>query len=196
MKKFLLFIVISFLPVVTLAQTTVNTFHKTLPFLSGSLTTENFIQALYNISIAAAAILVVVRLIWGGVQYMLSDVVTTKSSAVKQMQGALLGLLIIIGAVTFLQTINPSVLRLNVVGTGTPVNIGDGKITTGNSANYFEPGDTIKHKDMVNHCKTAVNKETCMQDYMNAIEENCLQHGGERIERRDDWWDGTIYTCV
>ncbi len=72
-----------------------------------NLSTAGYINALYILSISVAAFLAVVRIILAGVQYMLSDVVTDKGAAKKQIQGALLGLLIVLGAVLILETINP-----------------------------------------------------------------------------------------
>ena len=69
--------------------------------------TTGYINALYILSISVAAFLAVARIILAGVQYMLSDVITDKSAARKQITGALLGLLIVISAVLVLETINP-----------------------------------------------------------------------------------------
>jgi len=88
-----------------------------LPFVNNaaSLTTEDYVNALYRIAISIAAMLVVIRLIWAGVQYMLSEVVTSKEKAKKDIQGALLGLLIVLGAVTILNTINPKITNTNIL---------------------------------------------------------------------------------
>ncbi len=59
-------------------------------------------------SISIAALLAVVKIIIAGAKYMLSDIVTTKGEAKKDIRGALLGLLLIIGAVIILNTINPA----------------------------------------------------------------------------------------
>lgn len=76
--------------------------------------TQQYIRALYMLSISAAALLAVIKIIFGGVKWMLSDVVTDKSAAVKDIRGALFGLLIVIGAVLILGTINPALLNLNI----------------------------------------------------------------------------------
>lgn len=75
----------------------------------------NYLNTLYILSISVAAFLAVVMIIYSGVQYMLSDVVTDKSSAKQGIRGALLGLLIVIGAVIILETINPALTDLNVL---------------------------------------------------------------------------------
>jgi len=80
-----------------------------------SLSTEAFVQALYNISIGVAALLVVVRIMIAGVQYMLSEIVTNKEKAKGDIKNAILGLLIILAAVTLLNTINPELTNLNAL---------------------------------------------------------------------------------
>jgi hypothetical protein len=75
---------------------------------------EDYVQALYFLSITIGALIAVVKIIFGGVQYMLSDVITSKEKAKKDIYGALLGLLIILSAVLILNTINPNLTKLNI----------------------------------------------------------------------------------
>ncbi len=74
-----------------------------------------YINALYLASISIAAFLAVIKIIFAGVKYMLSDVVPTKEAAKKDMYGALLGLLIVVGAVLILNTINPQLTGLDAL---------------------------------------------------------------------------------
>lgn len=71
---------------------------------------SNYINLLYALSISAAALLAVIKIIIAGVKYMLTDVVTSKGDAIRDIKGALLGLLLIIGAVLILTVINPKLL--------------------------------------------------------------------------------------
>lgn len=88
-----------------------------VPFLSeGSITDSGqLVNALYVLSITLAAILVVIRLIWAGVNYMFSEVVPDKAAAKKDIQSALIGLLIVLGAVTILDTINSDITGISVI---------------------------------------------------------------------------------
>lgn len=90
---------------------------QTLPFTTGAanLSTEGYINALYRIAISIAAILVVIKIILAGVKYLFSDVITNKEAAKKDIRSALLGLIIILGAVTILQTINPQIINMDVL---------------------------------------------------------------------------------
>lgn len=80
----------------------------------------SYVNALYGIAIVAAALLAVIRLVIAGAKYMMSDVVTTKGQAISDIQGSLIGLLIIISAVVILQTINPRLSEINLVGPQQP----------------------------------------------------------------------------
>lgn len=87
-----------------------------IPGLSGNnLNVNTYIQALYILAISLAAFGAVIRLIIAGIKYILSDVVTDKSSAKKDIQNALIGLGIVIGAVLILNTINPQLTQLNAL---------------------------------------------------------------------------------
>jgi hypothetical protein len=81
---------------------------------ASGLTTQQYVQAIYNLAISVGALLAVIQIIFAGVEYMFSDVVTSKSAAIKRIRGSLLGLLIIISAVLLLQTINPDLLNLDI----------------------------------------------------------------------------------
>jgi hypothetical protein len=112
---FILSLGITLLPALAFAQTDM-TFQE-IPFLSGAgaTTTEGYLTALYRVAIAAAAIIAVLRIILAGVKYMFSEIITSKKEAVEDIKGALLGLLIILGAVTILNTINPALTKIDIL---------------------------------------------------------------------------------
>lgn len=88
----------------------------TLPRLdANSQSTEQYVRALFLLSIAAAAILAFIKIIFGGVKWMLSDVITDKQSARNDIKGAVFGLLIVLVAVVVLDTINPELTKLNIL---------------------------------------------------------------------------------
>lgn len=73
-----------------------------------------YINALYALSISIAALLAVIKIIVAGVKYMLSDIVTTKQEAKKDIWGALIGLLVVVSAVLILFTINPQLTETSI----------------------------------------------------------------------------------
>lgn len=99
--------------------------------------TDEYVNALYVLSITIAAFLAVVKIIFGGVKWMLSDVVTDKSSAKKDIWGAIIGLLIVLAAVLVLNTINPNLTKLKFLGNAEPISI-----TTASPTSDSEIGDS------------------------------------------------------
>lgn len=85
---------------------------------SGLSKSENgfsgYLNAIYVMAISAAALLAVVKIIIAGVRYMLSDIVTSKETAKKDIRTALLGLIIIISAVLILNVINPKLTNFDL----------------------------------------------------------------------------------
>lgn len=85
-----------------------------IPGVDSSMTIETYIDALFKLSITVAGLIAVVKIIFSGVKWMLSDVITDKSSAKKDIRGAIFGLLIILTAVLVLNTINTNLTVLNI----------------------------------------------------------------------------------
>lgn len=85
-----------------------------------------YINALFTLAIAAAAILAVIKIILAGVKYMFSEVVGDKSQAKKDILGAILGLLLILGSITVLNEINPSLTNFKIFRNATPVTVTEG----------------------------------------------------------------------
>lgn len=75
---------------------------------------EAYLNTLYAISISLAALLAVIKIIIAGVKYMLSDIVTTKGQAIKDIQGSLLGLIVVVMAWVILYVINPNILSTQI----------------------------------------------------------------------------------
>ncbi len=102
-----------------------------------ALSTEAYVQALYNISITAAALLVVFKLMVAGVQYMFSEIVTKKEDAKKDIRASLIGLLIILSAVTLLNTINPNLTTLNFLRNAEPASMRIERNPNGNGVKTY-----------------------------------------------------------
>ncbi len=77
-------------------------------------TAEMYVDALYKLAITVGGILAVIQIIFGGVMYMFDGSITNKEAGKDKIKGALFGLLIILGAVLLLQTINPDLLNLKI----------------------------------------------------------------------------------
>ena len=97
---------------------------------------NDYVNALYALSISIAALLAVIKIVIGGVKWMTSDIVTDKGDAKKDIKGALVGLLIVLAAVLIISVINPQILEVNLdldsiqtirgsSGTGAPSSISE-----------------------------------------------------------------------
>ena len=81
-----------------------------LPGYTPGQSFDSFVNLIYGLSISIAALLAVVKIVIAGVKWMLSDVVTDKTDAKKDIQGALFGLIVIISAVLIITVINPNIV--------------------------------------------------------------------------------------
>lgn len=87
-----------------------------IPGVGGEdLTTGLYLNRLYTLTITAAAFIAVVRIIIAGIKYALSEIATDKSTAKEDIKAGIIGLLIIIGAVTILQEVNPELTNFDAL---------------------------------------------------------------------------------
>ncbi len=206
MKRQLVIALFAFLllPLLTLAAegNEPNTF-ATIPFLSGNnFTTQGFVTALYQMAIGLAAVLVVVRLIMAGAKYMLSEVVSSKGDAKEDIKGALLGLLIILGAVLILGTINPKLVGLNVLNNGNSVELTNPDNNTQPPLDNinFKPGDLNYTRDGIGekYCKTGSGfNEQCINENVSKIETSCKNNGGtfKKTAADQNIYGSEVYAC-
>lgn len=79
-----------------------------------------FLNRLFAISVAVAAILAILMLAIGGFKYMTSESVFKIGGAKEQITNAIVGLLIVLAAVVILTTINPDIVQLDMFTHITP----------------------------------------------------------------------------
>ncbi len=75
-----------------------------------------YINALYKLSIGIAAVAAVLRIVLAGGKYIFSDLFTKKEDAKNDIRNIVIGLLVVLGAVLLLNTINPNLSEMNVLG--------------------------------------------------------------------------------
>src|SRR3989344_5536686 len=116
-----LFLVASSVPSVMYAQQNTQTSYVPLaPITTSSgqpVTPSRYITDLFRIGIGVASGLAVLAIAYGGIRYMLSDVVTNKSNAIQLMKNALLGLGLALSAYLILYTISPNLTSLSLLQT-------------------------------------------------------------------------------
>ena len=142
------FCLVLLLPWLALAQDSIRTF-QTLPYVDGPVSdTGTYIEVLYKISIALAAFLVIFKVIVAGAKLTFTDSISARSEAKNDILGAVIGMLIILGAVTILNTINPNLVNLKFLSNAEPILINPvdgnetGTINTTGEIN-FGPGQEV-----------------------------------------------------
>ena len=81
---------------------------------SDKTTAEPYIKGVFMLIIAVAGGLAVVKIIFGGIQYMSTDAFEEKSDAKNTIQNAIWGLLLAISAWLILFTINPDLIKFDL----------------------------------------------------------------------------------
>ncbi|HEY4511035.1 MAG TPA: pilin [Candidatus Paceibacterota bacterium] len=89
-----------------------------LPGITDSSSNFNFptlVQGLFKLSLGAGAILAVLMLVLGGIEYMVSEAINKKKLGLERIRNSVLGLFLLFGSVLILQTINPDILSFKVL---------------------------------------------------------------------------------
>ena len=84
-----------------------------IPGLQGQ-SINDYVAALFYIAIGIAAMFAVVKLVIAGAKYMFSDVANTKQSAIEDIRGSILGLLLILATVIILNTVNQNIVKTDL----------------------------------------------------------------------------------
>jgi len=74
----------------------------------------NFFNNLYKFLIGIAAVLAVIMIIWGGLEYSTQDSVSKKSDGKNRIIQAIFGLILVLSPVLVFSLINPSILNLSI----------------------------------------------------------------------------------
>jgi hypothetical protein len=86
----------------------------TLPLIPANPTLPQVLNAIMGWSVGLAAILAVIMLAIGGFNYMTSESVFKMGDAKEKISNAIVGLLIVLGAVFLLGYINPDITSMNL----------------------------------------------------------------------------------
>jgi type IV secretory pathway VirB2 component (pilin) len=86
-----------------------DTFDPTQPSNIG-----DYLNSMITIFIGVCAVLAVIMIIIGGLQYMTSELISSKEEGKKRIRNAIFGLLLALGAWLLLNTINPDILKTDL----------------------------------------------------------------------------------
>ncbi|MEK7569430.1 MAG: pilin [Patescibacteria group bacterium] len=83
--------------------------------LSGNDALGKYLNTIIRLAIGIAAVLAVVMIVMGGIQYMTTELTHSKEAGKERIRNAILGLLVALGAYLILNTINPKLLSTELV---------------------------------------------------------------------------------
>ncbi len=95
----------------------------------------DYINKIYLLTIAIGVLIAVMRIAYAGVKYSMSGVVTDKASAKNDIKGVLLGLAILLLPALVLGTINPDLLKLDVLNGVSKLDMSTGGVSGGSTTN-------------------------------------------------------------
>ncbi|MCX6754986.1 MAG: M15 family metallopeptidase [Candidatus Nomurabacteria bacterium] len=72
----------------------------------------DYLNALIKVFIGLCAVLAMIMIVIGGIEYMTSELISSKEEGKKRITGALFGLIIALSSYALLNTINPAVLQI------------------------------------------------------------------------------------
>lgn len=155
----------------------------------------NFFNNLYKFLIGISAVLAVIMIIWGGLEYSTQDSVSKKSDGKERIYQAIFGLILVLSPVLVFSIINPSILNLSInlppldtavrqapsPGTASSVT----SITPQSGTTFIPCGSDLSCKSAAAKCNSVgVQKIVCLKsdgsvdpDGMNSTIRTILSHG-------------------
>jgi len=127
---------------------------------SGNTNFALFLRYVFSVLISIGGLSAVVMLIFGGITYMVSDVVHKKTDALRRIQAAMWGLLLLIASWLILNAINPRLLVFELLINPTSNlsgNVSPNTLTTGtNNTTSLNLSNTDPNRDatLSSFCKT------------------------------------------
>lgn len=118
------------------------------------------INTIFKIFITVGALLAVISLTWGGIEYMVSGSAVTKAGGIKRAQAALWGILLLAAIWLILYTINPQLLNFTL----TPCADGVNCTVIGSAITQTTPGTTATTPTTASQqgISSALNTPSCV----------------------------------
>jgi len=143
-----------------------------------STTLATFFNNLYKYLVGAAAILAVIEITWGGIEYSTQDSISKKSDGKGRITQAILGLILVLSPVLVFSIINPSILnlslnlpKLDTVSGTTPAGAGSGTPAASNVSGCTTVSGPAQ-LTVVATC-TAPDLNTAQSETQSFISKNC-----------------------
>ena len=119
---------------------------------------SNYLNLIIKTIIGLAAIMAVVMITIGGVEYMTSELISSKESGKDKITGAVFGLVLALGAYALLNTINPDLLKDNVdiQNVNVAIDINNVQISGASGQSFY--GKPVNITDAISAAKNAQAK--------------------------------------
>ena len=111
-----------------------------------------YLNLVIKITIGSSAVLAMVMIVIGGIEYMTSELISSKEAGKERIRGALLGLILALGAYALLFTINPNLLNTDITINNTAIEVTiqnqniDQPQTADADGNYTDPNTDNKYQ--------------------------------------------------
>jgi cell wall-associated NlpC family hydrolase len=145
-----------------------------------------YLNLMITIFIGICAVLAVIMIVVGGVEYMTSELISSKEHGKERIQGAIFGLLLALGAYLILFTINPDILNTDLnslVPATVKVNLGGEGTTPLNTATA-----PAQLQSAGINCPKSGGPSA-----MSAIAQSYIGHSSYSMEKRNTTSGGTAY---
>lgn len=164
MLKKLFLVAISIAPLTALAQAAAPEYTLISPFgsiLSGAVDISKYLQGIIIVVISIAGVLAVVMIVVCGIKMMLSGSASGKSEAKECIWNAIFGLLIAIAAWALLFTINPDLLKNNLILADLPAIVAAPEKPARTAPNPTAPGCYFQYKRLSTGDTDFLRADTC-----------------------------------
>ena len=126
----------------------------------------SYLNTLINLFIGFCAVLAFIMIVVGGIEYMTSELISSKESGRSKITGAVLGLLVALGAYALLNTLNPQLLNICSIENAPVATV---VIGGENTTVPFVSIDKTKLTSLGILCPTPVNPPTTELDKINQL---------------------------
>src|SRR3989344_1369172 len=115
---------------------------------------SGIVQKFYTMALATVGVAALGALIYGAILWTVSEAVSSKQDAMEWIKGALLGLVLLLGAVLLLRTINPELVKLKEPGLPKPAAMPPVSSTTYSGGNCSLYSIAVVSATVVYKCST------------------------------------------
>lgn len=147
---------------------------------------SGYLNLMITIFIGICAVLAVIMIVIGGIEYMTSELVSSKAAGIERIKNAILGLLLALGAWIILYTINPKILdtdlkslKEQIIGVTLVELSGGSYSSSGGVGSGMSTSNCSTIQNPTNACSVDNLKKSCFSDRAEEASRICnIESGG------------------